>query len=102
MNQLLTIVSLIVTAAVVLVLVGYLLGIIYALVRGRASLQRLAGHLAKVRDDTHPLPEHLQTINGGLSELLQGLLQVNKNLGGIVDVAKTAISKRPQSGSGAA
>ncbi len=102
MTLILTIISLIVTAAVVLVLVVYLLGIIFALVRGQASLARLAGHLSKVRDDTEPLPAHFETINSALPELLRGLLQVNNNLGAIVEVAKSAISKNPQSGGGAA
>lgn len=77
-----------VTAAVVLVLVVYLLGIIVALWGTSRDLDKLAGGLVAVRDNTGPLPEHLRAINGGLTVLLQELLAVNTNLGAIVQVAK--------------
>ena len=88
MTQLMLYVSLAVTAAVVLVLVVYLLGIIYALWSTASNLQKLAGGLVAVRDNTDPLGEHMQAINGGLSALLNGLLGVNNNLADIVKVAQ--------------
>lgn len=88
MTQLMLYASLAVTAAVVLVLVVYLLGIIYALWGAAANLQKLAGGLIAVRDNTDPLGEHMQAINGGLSALLSGLLAVNNNLADIVKVAQ--------------
>ena len=88
MTQFLLYASLAVTAAVVLVLVVYLLGIIYALWGAAANLEKLAGGLVAVRDNTNPLPEHMQAINGALSTLLVGLLSVNNNLAAIVKVAQ--------------
>ena len=88
MTQLMLYASLAVTAAVVLVLVVYLLGIIYALWSTASNLKKLAGGLIAVRDNTDPLGEHMQAINGGLSALLVGLLGVNNNLAAIVKVAQ--------------
>lgn len=88
MTQLLLYLSLAVTAAVVLVLVVYLLAIIYALWGAVTNLRNLAGGLIAIRDNTNPLPEHMQTINGALSTLLVGLLAVNNNLAAIVKVAQ--------------
>jgi len=88
MTQLMLYASLIVTAAVVLVLVVYLLGIIYALWSAGSNLQKLAGGLIAIRDNTDPLGEHMQAVNGGLSSLLVELLAVNNNLAAIVKVAQ--------------
>ncbi len=87
MTALLLYLSLAVTAAVVLVLVVYLVGIISALWRARNSLAKLAAGLIAVRDNTQPLGAHVQTINGGLTKLLQGLLAVNADLVAIIKVA---------------
>ena len=75
------------TGAIVLVLVVYLLGIIVALWHAKNSLAQLAGGLQAIRDHTQPLGAHLGTINGGLSQLLTGLLAVNQDLAAIVKVA---------------
>ena len=88
MTALLLTLTLAVTAAVVLVLVVYLLGIIVALWGARNSLAQLAGGLIAVRDNTQPLGEHVRAINGGLSALLAGLLAVNADLAAIVKVAQ--------------
>ena len=80
--------TLAVTAAVVLVLVAYLLGIIVALWGAKSSLAQLAGGLTVVRDNTQPLGEHVRAINGGLAALLTGLLAVNGDLATIVKVAQ--------------
>ena len=88
MTQVMLYASLALTAAVVLVLVVYLLGIIYALWSAANKLEALAGGLVAVRDNTDPLGEHMQAINGGLSALLVGLLAVNNNLAAIVKVAQ--------------
>jgi len=88
MTQLLLVISLIVVLAVVLVLVGYLGGIIYHLSGAKNALAELAGGLIAIRDNTHPLSEHMHAINGGLSTVLQGLLDVNGNLAAIVKVAQ--------------
>jgi len=88
MTQLLLVISLVVVLAVVLVVVGYLVGIIYCLWSGKNALGKLAGGLVAIRDNTNPLPDHMQAINGGLSTLLKGLLDVNGNLAAIVKVAQ--------------
>lgn len=93
MNEWLLPLSLVVTTAVVLVLVVYLLGIIIALARARASLKRLAGHLVETRDNTAQLDEDMSEINRAMSELRDGLLGVNRNLEAIVSLAGT-LSKR--------
>ena len=88
MTALLLYLTLAVTAAVVLVLVAYLIGIIVALWRAKNSLAKLAGGLVAIRDNTEPLGQHVQAINGGLSVLLTGLLAVNGDLAAIVRVAQ--------------
>ena len=88
MTVLLLYLTLGVTAAVVLVLVVYLVGIIIALWGAKNFLAQLAGGLIAVRDNTQPLGEHVQAINGGLSTLLKGLLAVNADLAAIVRVAQ--------------
>ena len=88
MTALLLYLTLGVTAAIVLVLVVYLIGIIVALWRAKNSLAKLAGGLVAIRDNTQPLGQHLQAINGGLSALLKGLLAVNSDLAAIVRVAQ--------------
>ena len=88
MTTLLLYFSLGVTAAVVLVLVVYLVGIIIALWGTRNSLAQLAGGLIAVRDQTRPLAQYMGDINVGLVTLLQGLLAVNADLAAIVRVAQ--------------
>ena len=88
MTALLLYLTLAVTAAVVLVLVVYLIGIIIALWGAGNSLAKLAGGLVAIRDNTQPLGEPVQAVNGGLSTLLSGLLAVNGDLVAIVKVAQ--------------
>jgi hypothetical protein len=88
MTDLLIVLTVVIVFTVVLVLVGYLLGIIYCLWSGKNALAALASGLVAVRDNTQPLGGHLEAINGGLSTLLSGLLDVNSNLAAIVDVAQ--------------
>ena len=88
MTTLLLYLTLGVTAAIVLVLVVYLIGIIIALWGAKNNLAKLAGGLVAVRDNTQPLGRHIEAINGGLSTLLKGLLAVNSDLAAIVKVAQ--------------
>jgi hypothetical protein len=87
MTSVLLIATLAVVAAIVLVLVVYLLGIIVALAGAKRSLAKLAGGLVAIRDHTAPLGSKLGSINGGLTSLLQGLLAVNADLAAVVRVA---------------
>ena len=84
MTQLLVVLSLAVTAAIVLALVIYLIGIIVALWGAGSHLKALAGGLAVIRDNTKPLSDDIPAINGALTALLKGLLGVNDNLAAIV------------------
>ena len=80
--------TLVIVALVVLVLVIYLVLIIVALRRAGTNLEKLAGGLQKIVDDSKPLSGHLGTINGTLSSLLEGLISVDKHLVGIARVLK--------------
>ena len=88
MTSLLVALSLGVTLAIVLVLVGYLLAIIVTLWSAGTTLNKLAGGLVAIRDNTKPLPEDIPAINGALTRLLNRLLDVNGNLAAIVGVAQ--------------
>ena len=88
MTTLLLYTTLAVTAAVVLVLVAYLLGIIIALAGAKRSLAKLAGGLVAIRDHSQPLGEKIGAVNGGLTALLSGLLGVIDDLAAIVRVAQ--------------
>lgn len=88
MTQLLLVITLVTVLAIVLVLVGYLLAIIWALWSAGTNLEKLADGLIAIRDNTKPLPGDISTINGTLSKLLKGLLGVNGNLVTIADVAQ--------------
>ena len=88
MTTLLLYTTLAVTAAVVLVLVAYLLGIIIALAGAKRSLARLAAGLVAIRDHSQPLGDKIGAVNGGLTALLSGLLGVNDDLAAIVRVAQ--------------
>lgn len=73
---------------VVLALVVYLLGIIIALNKGNNSLKELAGGLDQVVNNTKPLTKKLETINGALSELLNGLVAVDGHLAGMAKLLR--------------
>ena len=88
MTALLLYTTLAVTAAVVLVLVVYLLGIIVALAGAKRSLAKLAAGLVAIRDHSQPLGDKIGAVNGGLTALLSGLLGVNDDLAAIVRVAQ--------------
>ena len=88
MTTLLLYTTLAVTAAVVLVLVVYLLGIIVALAGAKRSLAKLAAGLVAIRDHSQPLGDKIGAVNGGLTALLSGLLGVNDDLAAIVRVAQ--------------
>ena len=88
MTTLLLYTTLAVTAAVVLVLVAYLLGIVIALAGAKRNLAKLAAGLVAIRDHSQPLGDKIGAVNGGLTALLSGLLGVNDDLAAIVRVAQ--------------
>jgi len=89
-TQLLIYLTLLVTAAVVVALVVYLLGIIFALWGTLNYLRQLAAGLTAIRDNTQPLEGHVRVVNEGLVALLQHLLTTNGNLAAIVRLAGEA------------
>ena len=80
--------TLIIVGLVVVVLVIYLILIIVALRRAGNHLEKLAGGLQKIVDDTKPLPKNLNTINGALKQLHGGLGSVDGHLVAIAKVLK--------------
>lgn len=81
-------VTLVLALAIVLIVAWHLIGIYFALRKGANHLEKLAGGLVKVRDDTAPLNGKVDTINGGLKALLPPLLGANGNLAAIVKIAQ--------------
>jgi hypothetical protein len=79
----LTWITLLVTAIVVVLLVGYLVAVGLALARANRSLAQLAGGLEAIAAHSDPLPEHLTTINNALVTLVGRLRSVDSHLMGI-------------------
>ncbi|MDP8950503.1 MAG: hypothetical protein M3N00_09770 [Actinomycetota bacterium] len=80
--SILTILTLAAVAVVVLVLVVYLVGIAFYLWQADRHLAELVEGLRAVRNNAHPLPEHLHTINGALKALRDDLRGTNRHLEG--------------------
>jgi hypothetical protein len=89
MIQVLAVVSLVLALAIVVIVAYHLIFIYLALKRSADHLEKLAGGLVKVRDDTQVLNVKVGTINAGLGQLVAPLLGANKNLGDIVKVASS-------------
>ncbi len=85
----LTVVSVVLALAIVALVAYHLLGVYLALKRGADHLEALAAGLVEIRDNTGELNAKVDTINGGLSALLEPLLGANANLAAIVRVAKS-------------
>ncbi len=79
----LTLITLVIVGLLVIVLVVYLVGIILALRRAGSELERLAGGLQKIVDDTAPLTAQVGTVNDALRRLHAGLRSVDHHLVGI-------------------
>lgn len=79
----LTILTLIAAAIVVVVLVVYLVGIAYFLWKADGHLVKLAGGLQAIQGHARPLPEHLATINGALGALRGDLRETDAHLEGV-------------------
>jgi hypothetical protein len=80
-------ITLAVALVIVLVVAYHLIGIFFALKRGADDLEKLAGGLVAVRNNTKPLNGRLEDINAQLSALTKPLLATNTNLAAIVKVA---------------
>lgn len=79
----LTILTLIAAAIVVVVLVVYLVGIAYYLWKADRHLVKLAEGLQAIQGHARPLPEHLSTINGALGALRGDLRETDGHLEGV-------------------
>ena len=88
MTQTLTLIAVVLVAVVVVVLVVYLLFIIYHLWRAGNHLEKLAGGLQKIEDDSAPLKEKVEIINGALTQLNEGLGSVDGHMVSIAKVLK--------------
>lgn len=77
----LTLLTLVTVALVVIALAGYLIAIVWALASARASIRAIADGLEAVAGHTAPLPEKLTTINGALTALLARLGGADAQLG---------------------
>ena len=80
--------TLVTVALVVLALAGYLIAIAWALVRTRRSVAAIADGLEAVVGHTQTLPDKLTTINGALTQLLNGLRAADAHLGRVATVFK--------------
>ena len=87
MIALFTVISLILVLVIVAVVAWHLIGIYISLKRGADDLEKLAGGLVAIRDNTEPLNGKVDEINVGLAELVSPLMAANGNLVAIVTVA---------------
>lgn len=76
----LSVVTLVLVAAIVLVVAYHLIGIYFYLKRTGDHLQALAGGLATVQTNTKPLDESIGTITGGLANLLEEFVECMNNI----------------------
>ncbi len=83
MKTLLTRLTLGLVAVIVVVLAGYLVLIAVALLRANRNLDRLAGGLEAVRDNTASLGPDISTINDAAATLNDGLLRIDNHLKGV-------------------
>jgi len=89
MTELLAVISLVLVLAIVVVAAYHLIGIYLALKHGADHLEKLAGGLVKIRDDTRDLNGKIKTINAGLGDLVTPLMDTNDNLAKVVKIASS-------------
>lgn len=82
----LTIATLVLAGVLVAALVVYLSGVLIALRRAGTHLQGVVQALAEVESNTGPLQEKVETINGALDQLGDGLASVDGRLASIAKV----------------
>jgi hypothetical protein len=76
----LTTLTLLLVAIVVIGLAAHLAAVAWALIHARHSVTRIADALEKVVHHTSPLEDKLVTINGALSALADGLETADRHL----------------------
>ncbi|MDX1647550.1 MAG: hypothetical protein R3304_10435 [Longimicrobiales bacterium] len=76
----LVILTLVAAGLVVVALAGYLTAIALALRDARRSVSAIADGLEAVATNTRPVPETLETVNGALVQLHEGLRGAHEQL----------------------
>lgn len=85
----LTLWTLSLAGAIVLVLASYLIAVAYCLLRASQHLEKLARGLVAIRDNAGPLEERITTIAGALSALETELEDVDRNLGATAEALRS-------------
>lgn len=73
--------TLVVIAAIVLVLAGYLIAIAWALAAAKSNVREIADGLEAIEEDTEPLGEKIAVIGDAVNQLVGGFEAVDGNLG---------------------
>lgn len=77
--------TLVVIAAVVLVLAGYLIAIVWALAAAKSNVRKIADGLEAVAGHTDPLEEKIGVIDGAVGQLVEGFAAVDGDLARTVE-----------------
>ncbi len=80
MHSTLIVLTLVITLAIVLVVAYHLIGIFWYLKKTGDNLEKLAGGLVQISDNTKPLDSHIDNLNAGLNVLIANFLSTLKNL----------------------
>lgn len=72
--------TLVVIAAVVLVLAGYLIAIAWALAAAKSNVRKIADGLEAIAGHTEPLGEKIGVIGGAVGRLVDGFSSVDDDL----------------------
>ncbi len=91
--QLLTLLTLVYLAVLVLALAASLIAIFVYLWRIGSALREVRDALNEVEANTAPLTEHIETVNGGLTHLGQGLDAVEDHLALTDDSLKSVAAR---------
>lgn len=84
----LTLWTLVLAGAIVLVLAVYLIAVAYYLLQACRHLEKLAAGLVAIRDNAGPLEERITTIAGALSALQTEFEDVDRNLGATAEALR--------------
>ena len=85
----LTLWTLVLAGAIVLVLAVYLIAVAFYLLRASRHLEKLASGLVAIRGNAAPLEERIATIAGALSALEAEFKDVDRNLGATAEALRS-------------
>jgi hypothetical protein len=80
MHSTLILLSLVIAIAIVLVVAYHLIGIFWYLKKTGDNLEKLAGGLVQISNNTQPLDSHIDNLNSGLNVLISNFTTTLKNL----------------------